>query len=128
MSAAAVSRRIGGFVARQRSVTVDVLAPGGRPAAATARFRLGLGAWDRDLAQRLGVMRITGRLFLTPAGRRWEIFGFRVAEDRPRALLPEKKTAAQKKVTQKKAARKRATEKKKASRKAAATRQKRGRR
>lgn len=94
MTAAGISRRIGGVVPRKRTVTVDVLAPGGRPAAATARFRLDLATWDRRLAERIGVMRVSGRLFLTPAGRRWQVFGFDVAEDRPRALLSKQKQQA----------------------------------
>jgi hypothetical protein len=57
-----------------RVVRVDVAAPKGRPAGATARFRLKItmsgGVERTDL--------VTGRLLLTPTKDGWRVFGFDV--------------------------------------------------
>ncbi len=74
---------------------VNVLAPGGRPAGATARLELVLaltppprGAADESAtpeetgtleeAGEPEVVRLRGRLLLTPVGEDWQIFGFDV--------------------------------------------------
>lgn len=58
----------------QRLVRVDVLAPKGKVAGATVRFRLGIaltgGVERTDL--------VAGRLLLTPVDGGWKIFGFDV--------------------------------------------------
>lgn len=58
----------------QRVVRVDVLAPKGKVAGATVRFRLGVamsGGVERT-------DRVTGRLMLTPVAGGWQVFGFDV--------------------------------------------------
>jgi hypothetical protein len=68
--------RISGVVVKQRQVTVDVLAPKGRPAGATARVKLVFGTTGQ--AHRRVV--VSGRLFLTPHGRKWQVFGYDVSQ------------------------------------------------
>lgn len=58
----------------QRLIRVDVLAPKGKVAGATVRFRLGIamsGGVDRT-------DQIAGRLMLTPVKGDWKVFGFDV--------------------------------------------------
>lgn len=81
LSAWTLGRRADELVPRVREVAVDVLAPGGRPAAATARMRLAVAGWDAGEARRTGTVRMRGRLFLTPRGRGWQVFGYDVATD-----------------------------------------------
>lgn len=52
---------------------LSVVAPEGRPAGATARVLLRLAASD-DRRER--EVQVRGRLLLTPAGKRWQIFGY----------------------------------------------------
>ena len=70
-------RNIDGVAVRKRKVTVDVLAPHGRPAGATARVAL-VFTTTGDTQRRVAVH---GRLFLAPdvAGT-WQIFGFDIAK------------------------------------------------
>jgi hypothetical protein len=68
---------IDGVTTRHRSVTLDVLAPRGRPAGVTARVHL-VFTTSGDVKKRVSV---TGRLFLAkgPQGG-WRIFGYDVAK------------------------------------------------
>jgi hypothetical protein len=68
-------QKIDGVVVKKRKVVVDVLAPKGRPAGATARVDL-VFSTTGDTQRRVEV---SGRLFLTPDGKRWRIFGYDVA-------------------------------------------------
>jgi hypothetical protein len=69
--------KIDGVVVKRRTVDVDVLAPHGRPAGATARVHLAFTTTG-DVHRRVTV---TGRLFLTPAAHgSWRVFGFDVAK------------------------------------------------
>lgn len=60
----------------ERVVRVDVAAPKGRPAGATARVRIRL-VLD---GERTDV--VSGRLLLTPIGGGWQVFGFDLARGR----------------------------------------------
>jgi hypothetical protein len=68
---------IDGVTVKHRSVTLDVLAPRGRPAGVTARVRL-VFTTSGHVKKRVSV---TGRLFLDqgPKGN-WRIFGYDVAK------------------------------------------------
>lgn len=74
MSNAKVGPRLDGVEMVRRAIRVDVAAPNGRPAGATARIRLKItltGDVERtDL--------ISGRLLLTPTEDGWKVFGFDV--------------------------------------------------
>ncbi|MCW2815853.1 MAG: hypothetical protein JWN84_3308 [Nocardioides sp.] len=60
-----------------RRVTIDVLAPDGRAAAATVQFRLGLARAGETGAER--AERVSGRLYLTrTAGDGWQVFAYDV--------------------------------------------------
>jgi hypothetical protein len=68
----------------ERVVRVDVVAPKGRPAGATARVKVRLVLGGLDAAeggdadgQRTDV--VSGRLLLTPTAGGWRIFGFDLA-------------------------------------------------
>ena len=62
---------------KKRKVTVDVLAPHGRPAGATARVAL-VFTTTGDTKQRVTVH---GRLFLSPDDHgSWQVFGYDVAK------------------------------------------------
>lgn len=52
---------------------LSVVAPEGRPAGATARLLLRLAASD---GSREREVQVRGRLLLTPAAKRWQIFGY----------------------------------------------------
>jgi hypothetical protein len=68
---------IDGVAVKKRTVTVDVLAPHGRPAGATARVAL-VFSTTGDTQQRVAVH---GRLFLAPDDQgTWQIFGYDVAK------------------------------------------------
>lgn len=73
----ALRKRIDGVDVEKRTVVVDVLAPHGRPAGATARVLLVFtttGGPDKRV-------RVRGRLFLVPDGRgAWRIFGYDVSQ------------------------------------------------
>jgi hypothetical protein len=70
-------KQIDGVSVKQRKVTIDVLAPRGRPAGATARVEL-LFKTTGDTTQRVAVH---GRLFLSPAAHgKWRIFGYDVSK------------------------------------------------
>lgn len=87
LTADVVGRKVDAVVPRTRSVVLDVLSPGGTPAAVTARFRLGLTPFVADRGQDRVV--VTGRLMLTRAGdRRWQVVGYDVA-----TALPDRKKA-----------------------------------
>jgi hypothetical protein len=75
----AVDRPLGGVVPRTRGIRLDVLAPGGTPHAVTARFHLGLAAYDTRMKRLDGRVVVTGRLMLAKVGRRWMVFGYDVA-------------------------------------------------
>lgn len=70
-------KRIDGVLVKKRRVTVDVLAPHGRPAGATARVDLVFkttGDAERTVT-------VSGRLFLIPADHQeWRIFGYDVSK------------------------------------------------
>lgn len=87
LTATRIGGRVDAVVPRHRSVALDVLAPGGRVAAVTARFRLGLTPYVGTRAQDRVV--VSGRLMLTRAAdRRWQVVGYDVATtlpDRPGA-------------------------------------------
>jgi len=68
--------RIEEVTVRKRQVVVDVLAPRGHAVAATARVRL-VFTTAGDTQRRVVV---AGRLFLTPDGRSWHIFGYDVSQ------------------------------------------------
>jgi hypothetical protein len=66
--------RIDGARATRKTVQLDVLSPKGKPAGATARFRLVFrttGDVERSVL-------VTGRLMLTKMRGRWKVFGFDV--------------------------------------------------
>lgn len=63
--------------ATRRRVRIDVLAPGGRPRAATARFVLDLDVTGGAAA---GAQRVTGSLFLTRQRGAWKVFGYDVSK------------------------------------------------
>ncbi len=69
--------RIDGVDVRKRRVVVDVLAPHGRPAGATARVTLVFttsGTAHRRVT-------VSGRLFLSPGAKgAWQIFGYDVSQ------------------------------------------------
>jgi hypothetical protein len=67
---------IDGVEVKKRRVTVDVLAPRGRPAGATARVHL-VFVTSGDTTERVTVR---GRLFLSPAPGKWQIFGYDVSK------------------------------------------------
>jgi hypothetical protein len=70
-------KRIDGVDVRRRTVTVDVLAPHGRPAGATAHVAL-VFATSGHVDKRVAVH---ARLYLTPGRHgRWQIFGYDVAK------------------------------------------------
>jgi hypothetical protein len=68
---------IDGVTTTQRKVTLDVLAPRGRPAGVTARVRLKFTTTGHKKKR----VTVTGRLFLTrnPQGH-WQIFGYDVSK------------------------------------------------
>ncbi len=69
--------QIDGVTTTHRTVKIDVLAPHGKPAAATARVDLRFTT-SGDVAK---PVEVSGRLFLTPtAGGPWRIFGYDVAK------------------------------------------------
>jgi hypothetical protein len=68
-------KRIDGVDVKKRVVTVDVLAPRGRPAGVTARVDL-VFTTSGDTTQRVTVR---GRLFLSPGHGHWRIFGYDVS-------------------------------------------------
>ena len=74
MSNAKIGPRLEGVEMVRRGIRVDVAAPKGRPAGATARFRLKItmsgGVRGTDL--------ISGRLLLTRTKDGWKVFGFDV--------------------------------------------------
>jgi hypothetical protein len=70
-------RKIDGVAVKKRTVTVDVLAPHGRPAGATARVTL-VFTTTGDVEKRVSVH---ARLFLSPDDHgAWQIFGYDVAK------------------------------------------------
>lgn len=68
-------QKIDGVEVKKRTVTVDVMAPRGRPAGATARVDL-VFTTTGDTQQRVTVR---GRLFLSPGHGKWHIFGYDVS-------------------------------------------------
>jgi hypothetical protein len=76
MSNWGLRHRIDGVDVKRRTIAVDVLAPRGRPAGATARVSL---LFETTGQARKRVM-VHGRLFLTPDDHgTWHIFGYDVA-------------------------------------------------
>lgn len=70
-------RKIDGVAVKKRAVAVDVLAPHGRPAGATARVTL-VFTTTGDVEKRVSVH---ARLFLSPDDHgTWQIFGYDVAK------------------------------------------------
>ncbi|MEQ6900092.1 hypothetical protein [Nocardioides sp. YIM 152588] len=69
----AALRGAGDVVPRRATVKVDVLAPGGEVAGATARFRIAFDTADRKRGEL-----VSGRLMLTPVKRGWQVFGYSV--------------------------------------------------
>lgn len=85
LTAAKLGRKVDAVVPRTRTAVLDVLAPGGTPAAVTARIRLGLTPYVGTRPQDRVV--VTGRLMLTrAANRRWQVVGYDVA-----TALPDKR-------------------------------------
>lgn len=74
MSNTNLGPKVSGVDVVKRWVRVDVLAPGGKPAGATARVVLVMDL-SGEVERR---HRIKGRLVLRPAGGGWEVFGFDV--------------------------------------------------
>jgi hypothetical protein len=68
-------QKIDGVDVRKRSMSVDVMAPRGRPAGATARVAL-VFTTTGDTQERVTVR---GRLFLVPGHGKWRIFGFDIS-------------------------------------------------
>lgn len=71
---AAIGSRIDGVVPLRKSVKVDVLSPGRRPAGATARFRLEFqttGGLERRVV-------VNGRLMLAKVHGTWKVFAYDV--------------------------------------------------
>ncbi|HWJ09898.1 MAG TPA: hypothetical protein VNS46_11005 [Nocardioides sp.] len=78
LSNAAIGGDLEAVTIARRVVQVDVLAPKGRLAGATARIRIVLeleGATDRREI-------VSGRLLLTPSAEGWRVFGFDVSRGR----------------------------------------------
>ena len=70
-------KRIDGVHVAKRRITVDVLAPHGRPAGATARVHL-VFTTTGHVHRRVVV---DGRVVLSPAGHgRWKVFGYDVTQ------------------------------------------------
>jgi hypothetical protein len=69
-------QKINGVEVETNKVTIDVMAPKGRPAGATARVRL-VFTTTGDTEERVTVR---GRLLLTPAHGKWRIFGYDVSK------------------------------------------------
>jgi hypothetical protein len=70
-------RKIDGVHVKKRTVIVDVLAPHGRPAGATARVLLVF----KTTGHKDTTVTVRGRLFLTPDGHgSWRIFGYDVSQ------------------------------------------------
>jgi len=69
-------KEIDGVEVKKRTVTVDVMAPRGRPAGATARVDL-VFTTTGDKQERVTVR---GRLFLSPGHGKWRIFGYDVSK------------------------------------------------
>jgi hypothetical protein len=69
-------QKINGVEVETNKVTIDVMAPKGRPAGATARVRL-VFSTTGDTEERVTVR---GRLLLTPAHGKWRIFGYDVSK------------------------------------------------
>jgi len=67
---------IDGVDVKRRKVTVDVMAPRGRPAGATARVNL-VFTTTGGTRERVTVR---GRLFLSPGHGKWHIFGYDVSK------------------------------------------------
>jgi hypothetical protein len=71
---AAIGSRIDGVVPLRKTVKVDLLTPGRRPAGATARFRLEFlttGGLERKVV-------VNGRLMLSKVHGRWKVFAYDV--------------------------------------------------
>lgn len=78
LSNAAVGGDLEAVTIARRVVRVDVLAPRGKVAGATARIRIVLdlsGATERREV-------VTGRLLLTPSAKGWRVFGFDISRGR----------------------------------------------
>jgi hypothetical protein len=70
-------RKIDGVDVRKRTVTVDVLAPHGRPAGVTARVDL-VFTTTGDTKTRVAV---TGRLLMSPGAHgAWQVFGYDISK------------------------------------------------
>lgn len=81
MSNAALASRVDSVAARRRQVHVDLLGVDGHVKGATARVKLVYATTGR----REGRFEVQGRLYLTPTGEGWRIFGYdmRRSEVRP---------------------------------------------
>jgi hypothetical protein len=75
MSNASVSDRITGATPTRRSISLDVLAVGQRPAGVTATVDLAF----ETAGTLAGPQEVTGTLDLTPAAGGWKIFGYRIS-------------------------------------------------
>jgi len=76
MSNQAVGKQVETVTATRRTVWIDVLAPGGRPAGVTARVTLVVDLEGEDIDR---TDKVSGRLMLSPDGKGgWEVFGFDV--------------------------------------------------
>ncbi len=69
-------QKIDGVDVKKRTVSVDVMAPRGRPAGATARVAL-VFTTTGDTQERVTVH---GRLFLVPGQGKWRVFGYDVSK------------------------------------------------
>ena len=90
----AIGDRVDSVRATRRVLQVDVLAPGGRPVGATARFLVRFRT-DGEV-RRTDLVR--GRLMLTPTKKGWKVFGYDVSRatlrpgGRPAGEKPGEKT------------------------------------
>jgi hypothetical protein len=73
----ALRKKIDGVDVKKRKVVVDVLAPHGRPAGATARVTLVFTTTGKTHRR----VTVSGRLFLSPGAKgAWQIFGYDVSQ------------------------------------------------
>ena len=76
MSNQAIADRIDTATATNKRVRLQVLAPGGQPRGATARFVLDFST----TGELEGPRRVTGSLYLTKQMGEWHVFGYDVLE------------------------------------------------
>ncbi len=80
MSNADIGPRIDSVEAKKRTVRVDVLAARRKPAGVTAHVVLRFNTTGKVTAR----IRVQGRLYLTPSGGSWRIFGYDITKEKLR--------------------------------------------